>query len=300
MSGRPFYAEDVRREIMKRILTPFAFLVLFFSLSSSQAQENEGIGYDEILAEIDRNTPNEVEPQFSTGFSSGEFSNVAYNLSGQIYTLTLQLTKPKDWIVGVDAPYLMGTNTGKASQEMGNFNFRSRFNIWQMSDEFSMWIPFSLRVGQRGNGFRLASHHDTYRAGIDIDYYRGILSSSIGGGYQYRTLEEDPRYDIGDISDFHTTLRIALTQKVALRGQLEWYRVFPTKIRKQTVGRTVDWASVSPGVSVELVEGLNLMSEVTFPIMQSGTPFETDLAFGEVYYPQTSSVTWSWGLGANF
>jgi hypothetical protein len=303
--GRPFYPSEQKWKVKMfsrafvTALTTFGFVVI--GLSSSYAQESDSIGYDEIIADLESNSPSSMkDTQFSTGLAVGDFQNVAYKMSGQIYSGSFQFTQPGDWITGIDIPYLVGYNTGEGSQELGNPKLRVRYNLWQMTEKFSVWIPASVRIGQRGDRYLLASHHDTVRGGLDFDYHRALLTASLGGGYQLRANEEDKRFDVGDIYDFHTSLRLALAPRWAVRAQLEWYRVLATKIRQQVVGQNIDWASVSPGVSYELTPGVNLTADVVFPVLQSGTPYETDLAFNEVYYPQTSSVTMGWGVGASF
>ena len=278
-------------------------LVFFFgllSLSSSYAKDGEGLSYDEIVASIENSRSSHLDTRTSFGFSSSDFDNRAYRLRGQMYSFSAQVTSPSNWLLGLDLPYLNGKNTGEYSAELGNPNIRTRFNFWQMSDDFSVWLPVSVRLGQRGPDYLLASHHDTYRGGLDLDYHKGQMSSTIGAAYHLRTLEEDKRFDIGDIYDMHTIMRYAITPTFALRGRFEWYSVQPTKIERMPMTERVDWAAVSPGASYQIMNGLTLMSEVTFPVLQTATPYETDLAFGEVYYPAASDVTWSWGLGANF
>lgn len=276
------------------------FIVVLLSLSSGYAQENDVIDYDEIVAQMEQATAVDHPQTFSFGFSNSEFKNTAYLLSGQIWNISPTFSKKNLWALGFDIPYLMGRAGERVSQEIGNIRFRSRFNAWDISSEYSLWFPFSVRLAQRGETFALASQHDTYRAGIEIDYKNGLLSNSMGVGYQLRTLENDPKFDVGDIVDFHNFVRLGLTEALAARINFEFYRVYPTSYKKTNLVKTIDWASVSPGLSLELVNGLFVTAEIVFPVIQSGTPLETDLAFGEVYYPQASSITTNWGLGANF
>lgn len=276
------------------------FLVLFFGLSSGYAQDNDVIEYDEILAEMQKASDDQATPQFSFAASSSEFNNTAYSLTGQMWNIAPTFTRKDLWMLGFDIPFLQGKAGTRAAQEIGNIRFRSRFNAWDISQGYSLWVPFSVRLAQRGEAFALASQHDTYRSGLDLDYRRGMFLNSIGIAYQYRTLENDPRFDVGDIIDFHNAIRLNLTNSVSARLVFEFYRISPTTYRKTNLVPTIDWASVSPGIGVDLFGGIYTTAEVVVPVIQSGTPFQTDLAFGEVYYPQASTVTLNWGLGANF
>lgn len=281
---------------MKRL----GLLVFFVGLSSGFAQESDVIGYDEILAQMQEVAVPDPGFQTSLSFGANEFNNTAYQLSGQMWSVSPTFSKPQLWMIGLDVPFLSGQAGERVSQEIGNIRFRSRFNAWDIDENFSLWVPFSVRMAQRGETFALASQHDTYRAGLDLDYRKGALSNSMGLGYQLRTSENDPRLDVGDIVDFHNTIRVGVTDSVSARLNLEFYRIFPTTFRRAGLVRTLDWAAVSPGLSIDLFRGVFVTSELTVPILQSGTPFETDLAFGEIYYPQASTVTWNWGMGASF
>lgn len=287
-----FYGIGTKYKVLSLIL-----LLFIFSPWSSRAQEYD---YDEIVSQLEDKAIDNSEPEVSFGISTTEFNNIAYDLHGRFYNASVVLTKRDLWLIGLEVPYIYGTNTGVDSQEMGNILFKSRFNAYDIGDGFSLWVPFSVRIGQRGQSFLIASHHDTYRLGLDIDYINGNLGSSLGVGYQLRTLEEDPNYNIGDVIDAKYGLRVKISERFSAQGVFQWYRVQATQIKKRAVGAAVDWAALSPGLAFELTKGLALTSSVVFPVFQSGTPFETDLAFGEIYYPQTSRVSFAWGLGANF
>ncbi len=264
---------------------------------SSIAQE---YSYDDIVANLEENSQPAQSPKAAFGATSTEFHNVAYNLSGRMYTASVNLSQRSEYALGLDVPYIMGKNTGIQTEELGNPQFKSRFNVWQMTPEFSFWIPVSARLGLRGNNHVIASHHDTYRMGLDADYSHGKISTTIGAGYQARILEEDPDYDIGDIIDYKMAVRYALTETITAQGVMQWYRVSATQIEKKEIGKGVDWASFAPGLAFRILDGLDFSTSIVFPILQTGTPMETDLAFGEIYYPQTSGASLAWGLGANF
>jgi hypothetical protein len=281
---------------MKRVI----YFFILLGLSSGYAQENDVIEYDEIVAQMENAASSEYEPNITMGIANGEFNNTAYKLNGQIWNLAPTITKKNLWSLGFDVPFLMGRAGERVSQEVGNVKFRSRFNAWDISPAYSLWVPFSARLAQRGESFILASQHDTYRSGLDIDYKNGKLSNSMGVGYQLRVLENDPKFDVGDILDFHNSLRFAMTESLAAHVSFEFYRIYPTTYKKAELVRTIDWASVSPGLSYDVFGGVFLTAEVVVPVIQSGTPLETDLAFGEIYYPQASTISMNWGLGAGF
>lgn len=283
--------------IMSLMMTTLLLTVTAYSDEDSYDYEYD---YNKIVSELETNMSELEPPKFATSFYSSEFENNAYSLRGRMFAGQLSVYKPGVWMLGLEVPYLTGVNYQTRSEEIGNIQFKSRFEVWQVSEHFSMWIPFSLRMAQRGRQAVLASHHDTYRAGIDMDYVKGRIVTTMGFGFNLRTLEEDPKFDIGDIYDIRAQMKIGITNRVTAKTQFDWYRVLPTKIQKKALTNTVDWAAIRPGLIFHVLNGLDLYGDVTVPVLQSATPLETDLAFGEIYYPQTSHVTLNWGLGASF
>ena len=274
-------------------------LVLTFSCVNALA-DDEGNFDGAIEAPVPRGSSGGSSPSFGMGFGGRTFQNVAYNLAGQLYSVDLRLSRPGDWQIGLEAPYIEGTNTGRHTNELGNVSFHSRFNIWELGDGFSLWIPFSVRIGQKGKQAVIASHHDTYRLGAALEYRNGRVESRMEAAYSLRAMEEDPQWDVGNVADVGMSLRYVLTGKLAATMGWDWYRVEPVKFQKKEVGSQVDWSTVSPGLEYRLSRGVDLKSYVAFPLLQSSTPYETDMALVEVYYPYASSVTFGWGLGAHF
>lgn len=289
--------------ICSRVVKAISLKIFFiFSLwvllpLSSLAQDYD---YDEVVSTLEESVQSQQAPKILFNASSSQFQNVAYDLSGELYSAGMYMTQKNDWMIGLDVPYIVGQNTGIQTQELGNPQFKARFNAWQMTPEFSVWLPVSARFGQRGKSYVIASHHDTYRVGIDFDYAHDKVGSTVGFGYQARVLEEDPKFDVGNMIDYKMAVRYALSPRFTAQGVMQWYRIKATQIEKKEIGKDVDWASVSPGLAFHIVEGFDFTTSVVIPIIQTGTPMETDLAFSEIYYPQSSRVSIAWGIGANF
>jgi hypothetical protein len=232
-----------------------------------------------------------------TRFSAGNFSNRTMGVSGLSYSLGLGIVSVGNYEIYGDVPFLWGENRGIAIQELGNPAIGFDAKIFRLAS-VDFWIRTRAAVSQPSA--KLASRFDTYRAGVETRFRWSQFFTSVGGGYRARVNENDRRVDVGNVTDFDAQLGMYWHRDWAFQMSLEWLRSDGAKVGELTYARAAEWGGVSPGVRYKLSGGFDLLTAITFPILQSRDENEMEVAFWDSTYPRISQATLRTQLGVRF
>jgi hypothetical protein len=295
---------------MKKMFLVFGLLLVSFASSTLvQAQE----GYEEVSAidEIEQEPVEEVPAarsryqgpglfhgtRFGLTVDFDSFRNQSFRYSGTSYGLGLNLKKPGKYEFGVGSSYLVGQVRNVEVREMGNPYGLMKLGIWSFS-RFEMWLHGQATMARQGA--KIAARHDTYRAGLEFQVNPLKYVSSLGVGYRLRTNEEDTSVDIRDIVDAELMVGRKIFQKWTVYGHLLWYRAYGVEKNKMEIARTAEWAGAGPGVKWQTSPQFFISSYVTFPLSQSRSVEETEIAVWDASLPSAGDVTWRTDLGVQF
>jgi len=232
-----------------------------------------------------------------TQFGVDYFENKTFETAGLSYSASVGLFVPNSYYVYAGAPFLTGNVRGLSSNELGNPFIGGEVRLFNI-EQAEVWVNGLAKFSRPGA--EIAAHHDTYRPGGEIRFTSGRFFGSMGGGYSIRDNEEDQRVDVGDVVDAEFMLGRKIFQRWAIFGKLTWYRAYGVRMGDVVFARTSEWAGFAPGVRYRLFGGVDLINSITFPILQTQSTQETEVALWDIGYPRVSEITWNTELGVQF
>ncbi|MGE3973974.1 MAG: hypothetical protein AB7F59_05555 [Bdellovibrionales bacterium] len=294
---------------MRKCFFVFSLLLVFiFPLTLVQAQEYEAIpesesAVDDEPEEIPQTRTNYEAPglfygaRWGFGLEADSFRNESFRQSGTSYGLGLTLRKPGRYEFGFGGNYLVGQVRGGEVKEIGNPYGRFALSVWDMG-RLETWIHGMATFSRPGS--KLAARHDTYRAGMEWKFNPLRYVSSLGVGYRWRLNEEDTSVDIRDIVDLELMVGRKIFRQWTVFGHMLWYRAYGVAKDKMEIARGVDWAGIGPGVKWQHASQFFISSRLTYPLAQSRSSKETEVAVWDSSLPSASDLTWRTDVGVQF
>ncbi len=275
-------------------------LAILFAISS-HAQEEEG-------GQVSAPTPtyhggNIGSFRFKALFDS--FKNQSFRSSGLTYGAEVGYQSLGEYSIYTGLPYLYGQTQNKNVSELGNPYVGGDFAFFSSSG-IQTWGSLEHKFIR--SDAELAARHNTLIPGFDIRYERVRTVASIGANYHLRYGEQDSNVDVKDVVSAHASFGRKLGRRLTLEAQVLWYRAFGVKKRETINGnltdlvlaRESDWAGAGPVARIYLGSGVMMKTSLLFPIHNSRTQAETEVAVWDASLPKVSEVTWKTDVGVQF
>jgi hypothetical protein len=265
-------------------------LVLLGFAVSSYAQEGE------VQAPL---------PSYSQGASGlfevkaifDDFHNQSFRSSGLQYGAELAWEYPGEFKVYAGAPFYYGQVQNKNVSEWGNPYIGAEVMAWEARG-FQAWASLENHFLHPDGA--IAARHNTVIPGLELRYDKMRTVGALGVNYYSRYGEQDSHVDVKDIAAAHFSLGRKLGRRFTLEGQILWYRAFGVTKDDLIIARECDWMGAGPVGIFNLGSGVALRSELIFPVRESRSQAETEVAVWDASLPKVNEVTWRTDLGVLF
>lgn len=267
------------------------FLVMLFAFST-HAQEEAG----EIATPAPQYHGGNIGSyKFKAIFDS--FKNQSFRSSGLTYGAEVGYQLLGQFSLYGGASYLYGQTQGKNVTELGNPYVGGDVLLFD-SAGIQTWGNIEHKFSRPEA--EIAARHNTLIPGFDIRYDRVKTVASLGANYHLRYGENDSHVDVKDVASAHASFGRKLSRRLTLEGEIVWYRAFGVKKDDLVLARECDWAGAGPVAKIYLGSGVMMKSSLLFPIHNSRSQAETEVAVWDATLPKVSEVTWKTDVGVQF
>jgi hypothetical protein len=268
------------------------FLVMLFAFSSNAQEETTG----EVNTPLPRYSGGNVGSyRFKAIFDS--FKNQSFRSSGLTYGAELGYQSIGEFSIYGGVPYLYGQTQGKNVSELGNPYVGGEALFFE-SAGIQTWGSLEHKFSRPEA--EIAARHNTAIPGFDIRYERSKTVASLGANYHLRYGENDSSVDVKDVVSAHASFGRKLSRRLTLEAEVLWYRAFGVKKGDLVFARECDWAGAGPVARIYLGSGVMMKSSLLFPIHNSRSQAETEVAVWDATLPKVSEVTWKTDVGVQF